>query len=117
MASKARTACSGVVKRNMPAPLFGRNALGPVCLAPQPASAGQIAHSAIAYPSILKLHTRTLRATELATRLLNISLVFLPRRSDLSRVTSAPTARYHFLSFFQVPWAFQEQSEFLAGGS
>src|SRR5215472_8942461 len=80
-------------------------------------AAGQITHGAIAYPRILKFHARTLGATEFATRLLNISLVNLRRGSDVARVTDAPAALFHFLPFFQVPRAFQEQSEFqgLAG--
>src|SRR5215472_19277972 len=75
-------------------------------------SASQVAHGAIAYPRVLKLHTRTLRAAELATRLLDIGPIQLRRAGDLARVADAPATLFHVLALFQVPLPFQEQCEF-----
>src|SRR5215470_4596250 len=74
-------------------------------------SAGQITHRAITYPRVLKLHTRTLRAAKLATRLLDIGPIQLRRGRDLARVADAPAALFHLLPLFQVPLPFQEQSQ------
>src|SRR5215472_10165189 len=63
-------------------------------------SAGQITHSAIAYPGVLKLHTRTLRATKLATRLLDIGPIQLRRGGDFARVADAPATIFHLLPLF-----------------
>src|SRR2546422_454277 len=57
-------------------------------------AAGQVADRAITHPGILKLSARSLGATELTARLLNVGLIHLRSGGHFARVPDTPTAAF-----------------------
>src|SRR5437899_12279905 len=72
---------------------------------------GQIAKRAVADPGVLKFHARTLGATELSTRLLNVVLIRLRGVGDLGGWPDRPTAFLQKGTVFKIAIRSQIESQ------